>query len=280
MTKLMGDETMKEIMQYLKKNGEQLDTEIAVATGISLASVRLHLAELTAQYEIVACHTTRFVKGKSRGNGLSCSRVYSSSSTGQEIKGAVEFGVVQDTLDTLGAWPVLPPYIWGKPFAWPPCLSKNGCFYPTNEPGHLISMRPPESRHYFPCNTLPVFSSALPPCSSVSLPRSLTRSTNDSSANGLENSGFSRPMLIPSAMPMSAPITRLIRIILNCFIDTSRVNCRSPLDANLYHTSVHCMLMYSRQPPVGCHRLTVGFPLYLLRSTLRGKRCNELWNTQ
>jgi len=71
MTKLMGDETMKEILQYLKKNGEQLDTEIAVATGISLATVRLHLAELTAQYEIVACHTTRFVKGK-KVVGMAC----------------------------------------------------------------------------------------------------------------------------------------------------------------------------------------------------------------
>ena len=55
---------MKTIQQYLKKHGEQLDTEIAVATGISLATVRLHLAELTARYEVVACRTTRFAKGK------------------------------------------------------------------------------------------------------------------------------------------------------------------------------------------------------------------------
>lgn len=55
---------MKTIQQYLKKNGEQLDTEIAVATGISLATVRLHLAELTAKHEVVACRTTRFAKGK------------------------------------------------------------------------------------------------------------------------------------------------------------------------------------------------------------------------
>ena len=67
----MGIETMKEILQYLKKNGEQLDTEIAVATGISLATVRRHLADLTAKYEIVACHTTRFVKGK-KVVGITC----------------------------------------------------------------------------------------------------------------------------------------------------------------------------------------------------------------
>lgn len=62
---------MKEILQYLKKHGEQLDTEIAVATGISLATVRLHLAELTARYEVVACQTTRFVKGK-KVVGMAC----------------------------------------------------------------------------------------------------------------------------------------------------------------------------------------------------------------
>jgi len=44
---------MDEILQHLKKNGEQLDTEIAVATGISLATVRRHLADLTAKYEVV-----------------------------------------------------------------------------------------------------------------------------------------------------------------------------------------------------------------------------------
>ncbi|TDI81362.1 MAG: ArsR family transcriptional regulator, partial [Betaproteobacteria bacterium] len=37
---------MKEILQYLKKHGEKLDLEIAVATGISLTKVRLHLSEL------------------------------------------------------------------------------------------------------------------------------------------------------------------------------------------------------------------------------------------
>ena len=55
---------MKTIQQYLKKNGEQLDTEIAIATGISLATVRLHLAELASKHEVVACYTTRFAKGK------------------------------------------------------------------------------------------------------------------------------------------------------------------------------------------------------------------------
>ena len=62
---------MKTIQQYLKKNGEQLDTEIAVATGISLAAVRRHLSELTSKHEVVACHTIRFVKGK-KVEGMAC----------------------------------------------------------------------------------------------------------------------------------------------------------------------------------------------------------------
>ena len=55
---------MNEILQYLKKHGERSDRDIAEATSISLANVHLHLAELTAKHEVVACHTTRFVKGK------------------------------------------------------------------------------------------------------------------------------------------------------------------------------------------------------------------------
>ena len=62
---------MKEILQYLKVNGERLDTEIAEATGISLAKVRLHLAELVAKGEIMACHSTKFDKGK-KVEGISC----------------------------------------------------------------------------------------------------------------------------------------------------------------------------------------------------------------
>jgi hypothetical protein len=55
---------MNKILQYMKMNGERLDKEIAVATGIPLASVRLKLAELTASHEIVACQSIRFNKGK------------------------------------------------------------------------------------------------------------------------------------------------------------------------------------------------------------------------
>lgn len=62
---------MKEILQYLKNQGERLDTDIAEATGISLAKVRLLLTELAAKGEIMTCHSIRFEKGK-KIEGISC----------------------------------------------------------------------------------------------------------------------------------------------------------------------------------------------------------------
>jgi predicted ArsR family transcriptional regulator len=55
---------MKEILQYLKKHCEQLDTEIAVATGISLTDVHLHLSHLVARGEVMVCRSIRFDKEK------------------------------------------------------------------------------------------------------------------------------------------------------------------------------------------------------------------------
>lgn len=62
---------MKEILEYLKKHGELLDTEIAVATGIPLTNVHLHLLELAAKRKIVACHSISFRNGK-KIEGISC----------------------------------------------------------------------------------------------------------------------------------------------------------------------------------------------------------------
>jgi len=62
---------MKDILQYLKTHGEQFDTEIAVAMGIPLTKVRLHLSELAAKGEIMVCHSIRFEKGK-KIEGISC----------------------------------------------------------------------------------------------------------------------------------------------------------------------------------------------------------------
>ena len=62
---------MKEILQYLKNHGERLDTEIAVATGIPLANVHLHLSELAAKGQVMACLSTKFEKDK-KVEGISC----------------------------------------------------------------------------------------------------------------------------------------------------------------------------------------------------------------
>jgi hypothetical protein len=65
------NETMIEILQHLKAHGEQLDTDIAMATGIPLANVRTYLSELAAKREIMVCHSIRFEKDK-KIEGISC----------------------------------------------------------------------------------------------------------------------------------------------------------------------------------------------------------------
>jgi hypothetical protein len=54
-----------EVFEYLKKHGQLLDSEIALATGISLDEVRLSLSELSAQGDISRCSVTSYVDGKS-----------------------------------------------------------------------------------------------------------------------------------------------------------------------------------------------------------------------
>lgn len=52
------------ILQYLRKHGQRLDSEIAAATGISLPKVRTSLTDLSARGEISRCNVTRFNNGK------------------------------------------------------------------------------------------------------------------------------------------------------------------------------------------------------------------------
>lgn len=52
------------ILQYLKKYGQHLDSEIAVATGIPLHKVRASLSDLSSRGEISRCSVTRFDDGK------------------------------------------------------------------------------------------------------------------------------------------------------------------------------------------------------------------------
>lgn len=55
---------MHDILQYLKDHGEQLDSEIASGTGISLANVRLRVSDLSARGEVITCRVIRFKDGK------------------------------------------------------------------------------------------------------------------------------------------------------------------------------------------------------------------------
>jgi hypothetical protein len=54
---------MQEILQYLNHNGERLDSEIATATGISLADVRVGVTELAARGHVMVCRSI-FKDGK------------------------------------------------------------------------------------------------------------------------------------------------------------------------------------------------------------------------
>lgn len=55
---------MTDVLRYLGKHGERLDTEIAEETGIPLATVRQRLAALAATGAVVTCSLTRFENGK------------------------------------------------------------------------------------------------------------------------------------------------------------------------------------------------------------------------
>jgi len=62
---------MNEIMQYLRKNGQRLDSEIAAAVGMPLVKVRSMLSDLSAQGEISRCSVTQFNGGK-KIEGMLC----------------------------------------------------------------------------------------------------------------------------------------------------------------------------------------------------------------
>ena len=55
---------MQEILQYLKNNGERLDSEIAAAIGMSLATVRRGMSDLSAKGDVMMCRSIRFKEGK------------------------------------------------------------------------------------------------------------------------------------------------------------------------------------------------------------------------
>lgn len=55
---------MDEILKYLKGNGEKLDSEVAVGTGITLAEARMGLSALSQKGEVTTCRVIRYTEGK------------------------------------------------------------------------------------------------------------------------------------------------------------------------------------------------------------------------
>ena len=62
---------MQAMLDYLKLSGERLDSEIAAATGLSLANVRLRVTDLHARGAVMVCRSIRYKDGKEI-DGLLC----------------------------------------------------------------------------------------------------------------------------------------------------------------------------------------------------------------
>lgn len=62
---------MELILQHLKRHGEHLDAEIAVAIGLSVAKVRATVDELSAKGDVIVCRSIRYQHGKST-EGVLC----------------------------------------------------------------------------------------------------------------------------------------------------------------------------------------------------------------
>lgn len=61
----------QQILLYLKTHGEQLDTEIAAAVGLSLNKTRVILNELAASGDLMSCYSIRYENGK-KIEGMKC----------------------------------------------------------------------------------------------------------------------------------------------------------------------------------------------------------------
>ena len=59
------------ILDYLKRDGEQLDVNMAVALRIPMSELKTMIEQLSASGEIICCHVTRFIEGN-KIEGISC----------------------------------------------------------------------------------------------------------------------------------------------------------------------------------------------------------------
>lgn len=82
---------MQAILDYLKNTGEKLDSEIAAATGLTLANVRTSVQELHARGAIMVCKSTRYQDGKEI-DGILCriSGYIPQAAPGRKPKAAVQ----------------------------------------------------------------------------------------------------------------------------------------------------------------------------------------------
>ena len=55
---------MQEVLEHLKQHGEQLDSEIAAAIGMSVEKVRVAVSTLSARGDVTTCRSIRFDHGK------------------------------------------------------------------------------------------------------------------------------------------------------------------------------------------------------------------------
>jgi hypothetical protein len=54
---------MNGILQYLRNHGQGFDTEIAAATGMTIEKVRLAIADLSADGDVLVCRSIQFKEG-------------------------------------------------------------------------------------------------------------------------------------------------------------------------------------------------------------------------
>jgi hypothetical protein len=59
------------ILDFLKANGERLDAEIAAALQMPMSVVARHVAQLSAEGEVICCNVTRYLDGQPT-EGVSC----------------------------------------------------------------------------------------------------------------------------------------------------------------------------------------------------------------
>lgn len=67
----MSIEVSASILEFLKANGQRMDSEIADALKLPVSKIKNHMADLKSTGDIICCHVTRFDSGKPV-EGISC----------------------------------------------------------------------------------------------------------------------------------------------------------------------------------------------------------------